>query len=114
MVFLTGLPKLLGGNGKLLVPLRISRLNTLKYSLHDTICFYSAELPEGVGYCDKENMYLAVPTEGLNQHWSLYVGNKPLNRATALSNGYLITTNDTHVVLRVPLFAVGIIYEVNI
>ncbi|KAJ6653765.1 hypothetical protein lerEdw1_008737 [Lerista edwardsae] len=69
------------------------------------------ELPEGVGYCDKQNMYLAVPTEGLHQHWSLYVGNKPLSRVTALSNGYLITTNDTHLVLRVPLFAVGVIYE---
>ncbi|XP_053141246.1 uncharacterized protein LOC128340298 isoform X2 [Hemicordylus capensis] len=69
------------------------------------------ELPEGIGYCDKDNLYLAVTVTGLNEHWSLYVGNKPLNQATALSDGYLITTNATHLRLQVPLFAVGIIYE---
>uniref|UniRef100_A0ACB8GDV9 Uncharacterized protein n=1 Tax=Sphaerodactylus townsendi TaxID=933632 RepID=A0ACB8GDV9_9SAUR len=69
------------------------------------------ELPEGVGYCDRENMYLAISVSGLYQHWSLYVGNNLLNHATALSNGYRITTNNTHLVLQVPLFAVGIIYE---
>lgn len=74
--------------------------------------FYFIELPEAVGYCDKESMYLAIPTTGLFQHWSLYVGNKRLNQATALSYGYVITTNATHLVLQVPLFAVGITYEV--
>ncbi|KAL8172917.1 UNVERIFIED_CONTAM: hypothetical protein K2H54_033467 [Gekko kuhli] len=70
------------------------------------------ELPEGVGYCDRENMYLAISVSGLYKHWSLYVGNSPLNQTTALSNGYRITRNDTHLVLQVPLFAVGITYEV--
>ncbi|XP_061478635.1 uncharacterized protein LOC133382945 [Rhineura floridana] len=69
------------------------------------------ELPEGIGYCDKENMYLAVPIVGLYQYWSLYVGNKPLSQATTLADGYLVTTNATHLVLQVPLFTVGIIYE---
>ncbi|XP_060089511.1 uncharacterized protein LOC132567984 [Heteronotia binoei] len=70
------------------------------------------ELPKGVGYCDEENMYLAISVSGLYQHWSLYVDNNPLNQATALSNGYRITTNNTHLVLQVPLFAAGITYEV--
>ncbi|XP_032998807.1 uncharacterized protein LOC117043351 [Lacerta agilis] len=69
------------------------------------------ELPEGVGYCDKENMYLVVPTAGLYKYWSLYVGSMPLSQATALADGYFVTTNDTHLILQVPLFAVGIIYE---
>ncbi|XP_053877243.1 uncharacterized protein LOC128833413 isoform X1 [Malaclemys terrapin pileata] len=69
------------------------------------------ELPEAVGYCDKENLYLAVPVSALNQYWNLYVGNKLLNQQTVLSNGYLLTTNSTHLVLQVPLFTMGIIYE---
>ncbi|XP_062981552.1 uncharacterized protein LOC134398229 [Elgaria multicarinata webbii] len=69
------------------------------------------ELPEGIGYCDKVNLYLAIPLTGLYKYWDLYAGNKPLNQATALAAGYLMTTNDTHVVLQVPLFAEGIIYE---
>ncbi|XP_077167489.1 uncharacterized protein LOC143824281 [Paroedura picta] len=70
------------------------------------------ELPEGAGHCDGENMYLAISASGLYQHWSLYVGNSLLDQATALANGYQIATNDTHIVLQVPLFSVGIIYEV--
>uniref|UniRef100_A0A8C8RPR1 ZP domain-containing protein n=1 Tax=Pelusios castaneus TaxID=367368 RepID=A0A8C8RPR1_9SAUR len=69
------------------------------------------ELPEAVGYCDKENLYLAVPISNLHQYWSLYIGNKLLNQHTVLSNRYLLTTNSTHLVVQVPLFAVGIIYE---
>nr|XP_028577490.1 LOW QUALITY PROTEIN: uncharacterized protein LOC114593282 [Podarcis muralis] len=69
------------------------------------------ELPEGIGFCDKENMYLAVPIAGLYKYWSLYVGSKPLSQATALADGYFVTTNDTHLILQVPLFAVGAIYE---
>lgn len=73
---------------------------------------FSTELPEAVGDCDKNNLYLAVPIFGLNQYWNLYVGSKLLNQHTVLSNGYLVTTNSTHLVLQVPLFAAGIIYEV--
>ncbi|XP_063155117.1 uncharacterized protein LOC134494083 [Candoia aspera] len=69
------------------------------------------QLPEGIGYCDKENIYLAVTIAGLFQYWSLCVGNTPLNQSTAHTNGYFITTNDTHLVLQVPLFAPGMIYE---
>ncbi|XP_025034524.2 uncharacterized protein LOC106731259 isoform X2 [Pelodiscus sinensis] len=69
------------------------------------------ELPEAVGYCDKENLYLAVPISALHQYWNLYVGNRPLNQHTVLSDRYLLTTNSTHLVLQVPLFAMGIVYE---
>ncbi|NXN07036.1 ZP2 protein, partial [Indicator maculatus] len=69
------------------------------------------ELPKAVGYCDEENLYLAIPTFGLHQYWNLYLGNKLLNRHVAHTNGYLAATNSTHVVLQVPLFAVGVIYE---
>ncbi|XP_039388055.1 uncharacterized protein LOC120401885 isoform X1 [Mauremys reevesii] len=69
------------------------------------------ELPEAVGYCDKENLYLAVPVSALYQYWNLYIGNKLLNQQTVLSNRHLLTTNSTHLVLQVPLFTMGIIYE---
>ncbi|NXR09878.1 ZP2 protein, partial [Semnornis frantzii] len=69
------------------------------------------ELPEAVGYCDEENLYLAIPTFGLHQYWNLYLGNKLLTQHVAHTNGYLAATNSTHLVLQVPLFAVGIIYE---
>ncbi|NXP79553.1 ZP2 protein, partial [Ramphastos sulfuratus] len=69
------------------------------------------ELPEAVGYCDEENLYLAIPTFGLHQYWNLYLGNKLLTRHVAHTNGYLAATNSTHLVLQVPLFAVGVIYE---
>lgn len=75
---------------------------------------FSTELPEGIGYCDKENIYLDVTTAGLFQYWVLYVGNALLNDITAHTNGYFITKNDTHLLLQVPLFAPGIIYEVYI
>ncbi|KAH0621953.1 hypothetical protein JD844_023732 [Phrynosoma platyrhinos] len=68
-------------------------------------------LPEGIGYCDNANMYLAISTTDMYKYWSLYVGNKPLNQATALADGYFLSTNDTHLVLQVPLFASGIVYE---
>ncbi|XP_039205208.1 uncharacterized protein LOC120310638 isoform X1 [Crotalus tigris] len=69
------------------------------------------QLPEGIGYCDKENIYLEVTIAGLFQYWVLYVGNTLLDHITARTNGYFITTNDTHLLLQVPLFAPGIIYE---
>ncbi|NXG50329.1 ZP2 protein, partial [Psilopogon haemacephalus] len=69
------------------------------------------ELPEAVGYCDEENLYLAIPTFGLHQYWNLYLGNKLLTQHVAHINGYLAATNSTHLVLQVPLFAVGVIYE---
>ncbi|NXF87273.1 ZP2 protein, partial [Eubucco bourcierii] len=69
------------------------------------------ELPEAAGYCDEENLYLAIPTFGLHQYWNLYLGNKLLTRHVAHTNGYLAATNSTHLVLQVPLFAVGVIYE---
>lgn len=72
-----------------------------------------AELPEAVGYCDEENLYLAIPTFGSHQYWNLYLGNKPLNRHVALTSGYLAATNSTHLILQIPLFAMGVIYEVR-
>ncbi|KFP33564.1 Zona pellucida sperm-binding protein 2, partial [Colius striatus] len=69
------------------------------------------ELPEAVGFCDEENLYLAFPTSGLHRYWNLYLGNKPLNRHVVLTSGYLAATNSTHLILQIPLFAVGVIYE---
>ncbi|XP_015715079.1 uncharacterized protein LOC107312296 isoform X2 [Coturnix japonica] len=69
------------------------------------------EIPEAIGYCDEENLYLVIPVFGLHQYWNLYLGTKLLNRHTALTNGYLATTNATHLILQIPLFAVGVIYE---
>ncbi|KFP44480.1 hypothetical protein N324_12755, partial [Chlamydotis macqueenii] len=69
------------------------------------------ELPEAAGYCDEENLYLAMPTFGLHQYWNLYLGNKLLNRHVVLTNGYLAATNSTHLILQIPLFAMGVIYE---
>ncbi|XP_042301351.1 uncharacterized protein LOC121919136 isoform X2 [Sceloporus undulatus] len=84
----------------------------LYHHLADVECVVAdIVLPEGIGYCDKANMYLAIPTSDMYKYWRLYVGNKPLNQATAFSDGYFLTTNDTHLVLQVPLFATGIIYE---
>lgn len=70
-------------------------------------------IPEATGYCDEENLYLAIPVFGLHQYWNLYLGAKLLNRHTALTNGYLAASNSTHLVLQIPLFAVGVIYEVR-
>ncbi|NXY89559.1 ZP2 protein, partial [Alcedo cyanopectus] len=69
------------------------------------------EIPEAVGYCDEDNLYLAIPTFGLHQYWNLYLANKLLNPHIALTNGYLAATNSTHLILQVPLFAGGVIYE---
>ncbi|NXD79048.1 ZP2 protein, partial [Halcyon senegalensis] len=69
------------------------------------------EIPEAVGFCDEENLYLAIPTFGMHQYWNLYLGNKLLNRHVALTSGYLAATNSTHLILQVPLFAVGVTYE---
>ncbi|NXX81625.1 ZP2 protein, partial [Urocolius indicus] len=69
------------------------------------------ELPEAVGFCDEENLYLAIPTSGLHRYWNLYLGNKLLNRHVVLTSGYLAATNSTHLILQIPLFAVGVIYE---
>ncbi|XP_009866522.1 PREDICTED: uncharacterized protein LOC104273033, partial [Apaloderma vittatum] len=69
------------------------------------------ELPAAVGYCDDKNLYLAIPTLGLHQYWNLYVGNKLLNQHVVLTNGYLAATNSTHLILQIPLFAVGVTYE---
>ncbi|NXE93447.1 ZP2 protein, partial [Menura novaehollandiae] len=93
---------------------------TLSVGLEMTLYYHSAEvecvvadieLPEAVGYCDDENLYLSLPTFGLHQYWDLYLGNKLLNRRVALTNGYLAATNSTHLILQIPLFAGGVIYE---
>ncbi|XP_009696302.1 PREDICTED: uncharacterized protein LOC104159966, partial [Cariama cristata] len=95
---------------------------TVSVGLEMTLYYHSAEvecviadieIPEAVGYCDEENLYLAIPTFGLHQYWNLYLGNKLLNRQVALTNGYLAATNSTHLILQIPLFAVGVIYEVH-
>nr|XP_009682063.1 PREDICTED: uncharacterized protein LOC104149873 isoform X1 [Struthio camelus australis] len=85
---------------------------TLYYHSAEMECIIAdIELPEAVGYCDKENLYLAIPILGLHQYWNLYIGNKLLNRHTALTNGYSAATNSTHLILQIPLFAIGVIYE---
>ncbi|KFO88004.1 Zona pellucida sperm-binding protein 2, partial [Buceros rhinoceros silvestris] len=93
---------------------------TISVDLEMTLYYHSAEvecviadikLPEAVSYCDEENLYLSIPTFGLHQYWNLYLGNKLLNRHIALTNGYLTATNTTHLVLQIPLFAVGVVYE---
>ncbi|KAM4679753.1 uncharacterized protein AAGF69_001332 isoform 1-T1 [Amazona ochrocephala] len=85
---------------------------TLYYHSAEVECVIAdIELPEAAGYCDEENMYLAIPTFGLHQYWNLYLGNKLLNRHVALTNGYLAVTNSTHLILQIPLFAAGVVYE---
>ncbi|NWX83849.1 ZP2 protein, partial [Nothoprocta pentlandii] len=85
---------------------------TLYYHSAELECIIAdIELPEAVGYCDKENLYLAIPILGLHQYWNLYIGNKLLNRHTVLTNGYFAATNSTHLILQIPLFAIGVIYE---
>ncbi|XP_063009488.1 uncharacterized protein LOC134416674 [Melospiza melodia melodia] len=93
---------------------------TLSVGLEMTLYYHSAEVecviadivvPEAVGSCDEENLYLTLPTFGLHQYWDLYLGNKLLNRHLALTNGYLAATNSTHLILQIPLFAGGLIYE---
>lgn len=71
------------------------------------------EVPEAVGSCDEENLYLTLPTFGLHQYWDLYLGTKLLTQHIALTNGYLAATNSTHLILQIPLFAGGLIYEVQ-
>ncbi|XP_050172549.1 uncharacterized protein LOC126640627 [Myiozetetes cayanensis] len=85
---------------------------TLYYHSAEVECVIAdIELPEAVGYCDEENLYLTLPTFGLHQYWELYLGNTLLNRHIALTYGYLAATNSTHLILQIPLFAVGVIYE---
>ncbi|NXY19238.1 ZP2 protein, partial [Atrichornis clamosus] len=85
---------------------------TLYYHSAEVECVVAdMELPDAVGYCDEENLYLTLPTFGLHQYWDLYLGNKLLNRHLALTNGYLAVTNSTHLILQIPLFAGGVIYE---
>ncbi|XP_053793993.1 zona pellucida sperm-binding protein 2-like isoform X2 [Vidua chalybeata] len=85
---------------------------TLYYHSAEVECMIAdIEVPEAVGSCDEENLYLTLPTFGLHQYWDLYLGNKLLNRHLALTNGYLAATNSTHLILQIPLFAGGLIYE---
>ncbi|XP_071404403.1 uncharacterized protein [Pithys albifrons albifrons] len=85
---------------------------TLYYHSAEVECVIAdIELPEAVGYCDEENLYLTLPTFGLHQYWDLYLGNTLLNRQIALTNGYFAAINSTHLILQIPLFAVGVIYE---
>ncbi|NXK98808.1 ZP2 protein, partial [Formicarius rufipectus] len=85
---------------------------TLYYHAAEVECVIAdIELPEAVGYCDEKNLYLTLPTFGLHQYWDLYLGNTLLNRHVALTNGYLAATNSTHLILQIPLFAVGVTYE---
>ncbi|XP_059324877.1 zona pellucida sperm-binding protein 2-like isoform X2 [Ammospiza nelsoni] len=92
---------------------------TLSVGLEMMLYYHSAEVecviadivPEAVGSCDEDNLYLTLPTFGLHQYWDLYLGNKLLNRHLALTNGYLAATNSTHLILQIPLFAGGLIYE---
>ncbi|NXY41891.1 ZP2 protein, partial [Ceuthmochares aereus] len=85
---------------------------TLYYHSAEVQCVIAdIEVPEAAGSCDEENLYLTIPTFGLHQYWDLYLGNKLLNRHVVLTNGYLAATNSTHLILQIPLFAVGIIYE---
>ncbi|XP_027546166.1 uncharacterized protein LOC113970927 isoform X2 [Neopelma chrysocephalum] len=85
---------------------------TLYYHSAEVECVIAdIELPEAVGSCDEENLYLTLPTFGLHQYWELYLGNTLLNRHIALTNGYLAAINSTHLILQIPLFAVGVIYE---
>ncbi|KAJ7408452.1 hypothetical protein WISP_120862 [Willisornis vidua] len=85
---------------------------TLYYHSAEVECVIAdIELPEAVGYCDEENLYLTLPTFGLHQYWDLYLGNTLLNRQMALTNGYFAATNSTHLILQIPLFAVGVTYE---
>ncbi|XP_039423832.1 zona pellucida sperm-binding protein 2-like [Corvus cornix cornix] len=85
---------------------------TLYYHSAEVECVIAdIEIPEAVGGCDEENLYLTLPTFGLHQYWDLYLGNKLLNRHLALTNGYLAATNSTHLTLQIPLFAGGVIYK---
>ncbi|XP_069706556.1 zona pellucida sperm-binding protein 2-like isoform X1 [Phaenicophaeus curvirostris] len=85
---------------------------TLYYHSAEVECVIAdIEIPEAAGSCDEENLYLTIPTFGLHRYWDLYLGNKLLNRHIVLTNGYLAATNSTHLILQIPLFAVGIIYE---
>ncbi|XP_064506668.1 uncharacterized protein LOC135412141 isoform X2 [Pseudopipra pipra] len=85
---------------------------TLYYHSAEVECVIAdIELPEAVGSCDEENLYLTLPTFGLHQYWELYLGNTLLNQHIALTNGYLAAINSTHLILQIPLFAVGVIYE---
>ncbi|NWH64310.1 ZP2 protein, partial [Geococcyx californianus] len=93
---------------------------TVSVGLEMTLYYHSAEvecviadieLPEAVSSCDEENLYLTIPTLGLHRYWNLYLGNKLLNQHIVLTNGYLAATNSTHLILQIPLFAVGVIYE---
>ncbi|XP_053829712.1 zona pellucida sperm-binding protein 2-like isoform X2 [Vidua macroura] len=85
---------------------------TLYYHSAEVECMIAdIEVPEAVGSCDEENLYLTLPTFGLHQYWDLYLGNKLLNRHLAHTNGYLAATNSTHLILQIPLFAGGLIYE---
>ncbi|XP_007659686.2 uncharacterized protein LOC103167717 [Ornithorhynchus anatinus] len=68
-------------------------------------------VPQAVGSCDEENMYLTLPTTGLRQYWDLYIGNELLILRSGLSHGYFLMENATHLLLKVPLFAKGVTYE---
>ncbi|NXR99001.1 ZP2 protein, partial [Oxylabes madagascariensis] len=97
-----------GGDGA--VPLQ-NMVQLLLTNHSSSIIKVSMKVPEAVGSCDEENLYLTLPTFGLHQYWDLYLGNKLLTRHLALTNGYLAATNSTHLILQIPLFAGGLIYE---
>ncbi|XP_072502340.1 uncharacterized protein [Notamacropus eugenii] len=69
------------------------------------------ELPQATGTCDGENMVLTIPMAGLQLYWYLYVGNQRLSPTSTLPKGYLLTTNATHLLLKVAVFSKGLAYE---
>lgn len=74
---------------------------------------YSTVLPEAVGYCDDQALYLVLKRGNVDQDWLPFVGDEHLTQEMAQRLGYSRQDNGTHLALRVPRHAAHLTYEVN-
>ncbi|KAL8164174.1 UNVERIFIED_CONTAM: hypothetical protein K2H54_047240 [Gekko kuhli] len=70
-----------------------------------------AVLPQAIGSCDEEALYLAVRRGNVDQDWLPFVKDTLLTREAAHQLGYTFHDNGTHLALRVPRGAAHVAYE---
>uniref|UniRef100_G3U767 ZP domain-containing protein n=1 Tax=Loxodonta africana TaxID=9785 RepID=G3U767_LOXAF len=69
------------------------------------------ELPQAIGTCDSDNLYLAILVTGPFSYWELYIGHQRLYPGPGSTGRILLTDNSTHLLLRGPLFSPGVLYD---
>ncbi|XP_066468832.1 zona pellucida sperm-binding protein 2-like [Tiliqua scincoides] len=70
-----------------------------------------AVLPEAVGSCDDQALYLVLKRGNVDQDWLPFVGDEQLTQEMAQRLGYSLQDNGTHLAIRMPRHAAHLAYE---